>query len=40
MSWVAGVVCAGIIVGLVWFSMPLMPVLAAFAGDTLRSLFP
>ncbi|MCK2024501.1 hypothetical protein KZC52_16340 [Microbacterium sp. kSW2-24] len=40
MSWFAGVICAGVVAGLVWLSLPMMPVLAAFAGDTLRSIFP
>lgn len=40
MSWVAGVICAGIIGALVWLSMPMLPVLAQFAGDALRSTLP
>lgn len=40
MSWVAGVICAGIIAALVWLSMPMLPVLAEFAGDALRSALP
>ncbi|GAA2946205.1 hypothetical protein GCM10010458_34610 [Microbacterium luteolum] len=40
MSWVAGVICAGIIGALVWFSIPILPVLAEFAGDALRSALP
>jgi hypothetical protein len=40
MSWVAGVVCAGIIGALLWLSMPMLPLLAEFAGDALRSALP
>lgn len=40
MSWVAGVICAGIIAALLWLSLPILPVLAEFAGDALRSSLP
>ncbi|WP_156118309.1 hypothetical protein [Microbacterium sp. ZOR0019] len=40
MSWFAGVVCAAIIGTLVWLSLPILPVLAAFAGDALRTALP
>ncbi|MFJ2369442.1 hypothetical protein [Microbacterium sp. NPDC087665] len=40
MSWIAGVICTAVIGALIWFSMPMMPVLAAFAGDALRSILP
>jgi len=40
MSWVAGVICVGIIGALLWLSMPMLPVLAQFAGDALRSALP
>ena len=39
-SWVAGVICAGIIVALLWLSLPVVPVLAEFAGDALRRVLP
>lgn len=39
-SWVAGVICAGIIGVLVWLSLPMLPFLAEFAGDALRSALP
>ena len=39
-AWIAGVLCAGVVLALVWLSMPMMPVLAAFAGDALRSILP
>jgi hypothetical protein len=40
MSWFAGVVCVGIVGVLIWLSLPMIPILAAFAGDALRSVFP
>ncbi|MBN6192247.1 MULTISPECIES: hypothetical protein [Microbacterium] len=40
MSWVAGVICTVIIGGLLWLSLPMMPVLAQFFGDALRSALP
>ncbi|MFS0910356.1 hypothetical protein AB3M89_01100 [Microbacterium sp. 179-I 3D2 NHS] len=39
-SWVAGVICAGVIGALLWFSLPMLPVLAEFAGETLRTVLP
>lgn len=38
MSWIAGILCTGVIVGLFWFAIPIVPTLVAFVGDTLRSL--
>lgn len=40
MSWVGGVICAGVVGALVWFSIPILPTLAAFAGDALRTWMP
>lgn len=40
MSWFAGIVCAGVIGALVWLSLPMIPVLAQFAGDALRGVTP
>lgn len=40
MSWVAGVLCAVVIGGLLWLSLPMAPALAALAGDLLRAAFP
>lgn len=37
LSWFVGLVCAGIVGALLWLSLPLLPVLAEFAGDALRS---
>ncbi|MBP3976239.1 hypothetical protein [Microbacterium sp. BLY] len=39
-SWFAGIVCVGIVGALVWLSLPMLPVLAHFAGDALRNAFP
>ena len=39
-SWIAvpaGLVCAGVVVTLVWLSLPMVPVAVAWVGDTLRS---
>ncbi|AZS41674.1 hypothetical protein ABTZ44_10230 [Microbacterium oxydans] len=40
MSWFAGIVCVGVIGALVWLSLPMVPVLAQFAGDALRTALP
>lgn len=40
MSWFAGIVCVGVIGALVWLSLPMLPVLAQFAGDALRTALP
>ncbi|MFS0854052.1 hypothetical protein [Microbacterium sp. 179-I 3D4 NHS] len=40
MSWVAGVICIGIVGALLWLSLPMLPVLAGFAGDALRTVMP
>lgn len=40
MSWIAGILCTGVVLSLVWLSFPIVPVLAAFVGDTLRSILP
>ena len=40
MSWFAGIVCAGVIGALIWLSLPMIPVLAQFAGDALRGTIP
>ena len=37
-SWIAGLLCAGVIAGLVWFAIPIVPAVAEFVGDGLRSL--
>jgi hypothetical protein len=39
-SWIAGLLCTGVIAGLVWFALPIMPVMAEFVGDGLRSILP
>jgi len=40
MSWFAGIVCVGIIGALFWLSLPMIPVLAEFAGNALRGALP
>ncbi|WP_197077678.1 hypothetical protein [Microbacterium sp. Ag1] len=40
MSWFAGIVCVGVIGALVWLSLPMVPVLAQFAGDALPTALP
>lgn len=40
MSWFAGIVCVGIIGALLWLSLPMVPVLAEFAGNALRTALP
>ncbi|MFT4259089.1 hypothetical protein [Microbacterium sp.] len=37
-SWIAGVLCVGVIAALVWFTLPLVPVMAQFVGDGLRNM--
>lgn len=39
-SWIVGILCVGVIAGLVWFTLPLMPTMAEFVGDGLRSILP
>lgn len=39
-SWIAGILCAGVVVSLLWFAIPIMPAMASFVGDTLRTLLP
>ncbi|WP_311258769.1 hypothetical protein [Microbacterium sp. WCS2018Hpa-9] len=36
-SWIAAVLCIGVVGTLIWFSMPIVPVVASFVGDMLRS---
>lgn len=40
LSWFVGLLCVGIIAGLLWLSLPLVPFLAQFFGDALRTAFP
>jgi len=40
MSWIAGIFCAVVVVALLWFALPIVPAMAAFVGDTLRSTLP
>lgn len=40
MSWVAGIMCVGVVGLLVWFAAPMGPVLIEFVGETLRTVAP
>ncbi|MNP81695.1 hypothetical protein D3C76_1801300 [compost metagenome] len=39
-SWIAGLLCTGVIAVLVWFAIPIVPSMASFVGDSLRSVLP
>lgn len=39
-TWIAAVLCTGVIAALVWFAIPLVPAIATFVGDTLRATVP
>lgn len=39
-SWIAGVICAAVVAALLWFSLPMGPVMMQFVGDTLRTVAP
>lgn len=39
-SWVAGALCATVIGVLLWFALPIVPVLVEFVGAALRDFFP
>lgn len=39
-SWIAGVLCTGVVLGLVWFALPIVPAMAQFVGDGMRSILP
>lgn len=40
LSWVAGVLCAGVVGALLWFATPMLPVLGEFFGEALRTVLP
>lgn len=40
MAWFAGVICAGVVGALLWFAMPMAPVLIEFTGNVLRDNAP
>lgn len=40
MSWIAGLLCAGIVAALLWLALPMAPVLIQFTGDMLRDVAP
>ncbi|ALX65610.1 hypothetical protein [Microbacterium sp. XT11] len=39
-SWIAGVICAAVVAGLAWFALPMLPVMAEFFGEGIRSMAP
>ncbi|MBO9627097.1 MAG: hypothetical protein J7484_12075 [Microbacterium sp.] len=40
MSWIAGILCTGVILGLMWLAIPIVPAMAEFVGDGLRNALP
>ena len=40
MSWIAGVICTGVVAALLWLALPMGPVMVQFVGDTLRTVVP
>lgn len=40
MSWVAGILCAGVVAALLWFATPMVPVLGEFFGEALQAVLP
>lgn len=39
-SWIAGVLCAGVVGALLWLALPAGPALMQFVGDGLRNIAP
>lgn len=39
-SWIAAVLCAGVIGGLLWFALPIVPAIVEFVGGVLRDFMP
>ncbi len=39
-SWIAGLLCAGVILALLWFAIPIVPAMAEFVGQSLRDAIP
>lgn len=39
-SWIAGLLCAGVILALLWFAIPIVPTMAEFVGQSLRDAIP
>lgn len=37
LAWPSGLICAAVVVGLVWLAIPMLPTVAAWSGDTLRA---
>lgn len=40
MSWIAGIICTGVVAVLLWLALPMGPVMVQFVGDTLRTALP
>lgn len=40
MRWIFGVLCAGIVITLLYLAAPMGPPLVAFIGDSLRTVAP
>lgn len=40
MSWIAGILCTGVVLTLLWLALPIVPALASVVGDTLRAVLP
>ena len=39
-SWIVGILCAAVVGALVWFAIPLAPVLVEYVGAMLRGIAP
>ncbi|WP_433584702.1 hypothetical protein [Microbacterium hydrocarbonoxydans] len=39
-SWIAGLLCTGVVAGLAWFALPIVPTMAQFVGEGMRSVLP
>ena len=40
MSWIVGIICTAVVAVLLWFALPMGPVMVQFVGDTLRTVMP
>ncbi|MGO1508836.1 MAG: hypothetical protein ACTHZW_12405 [Microbacteriaceae bacterium] len=40
LSWIAGLICTGVVAALVWLALPMGPVMVQYVGDTLRTVLP
>ncbi|MFB7250209.1 hypothetical protein [Microbacterium sp. NPDC056234] len=39
-SWIVGILCAGVVGSLLWFAFPAGPAVIEMVGDSLRQLSP